>query len=100
MLRRANGLNKGNGFTGTCRKLVQEGNEPSIEGNLHLLQNFILDQTLSLERTMKTGFACLFFNLCAWVCDDGGGSGVFLWTTRTHVTTRMLCICGIWGTLP
>ena len=63
MIRRASGLNKGSDFTGRCRKLVQEGNEPSIEDNLHLLQNFILDQTLSLEQTMKTGFACLFFNL-------------------------------------
>ena len=63
MVRRASGLNKGSDFIGRCRKLVQEGNEPSIEENLHLLQNFILDQTLSLEQTMKTGFACLFFNL-------------------------------------
>ena len=59
VVRRASGLNKGNDFPGRCRKLVQEGNEPRTEHNLHLLQNFILDQTLFLEQNNENRF-CLF----------------------------------------
>lgn len=88
-VRRAIGLDKGNDFTSRCRKVVQDENGPRAELNLHLFQKFILAQTSFWGWIMKTCLVCLFvclvFNLFffMWFCEDGGGSGVLLWTTIT-----------------
>lgn len=90
VVRRTTGLNEGNDFTGRCRRGAQEEDGQNAEYNLYLFQNLILDQIWGKEGAGNENGFCLFVYksfLFVWFCSSGG---MFLWTTRTPITSLAL----------
>lgn len=94
VVRRGIGLNEGNDFTGNCSRGAQEEVGPSTERNLlffpkfHFRPDFFFG--IDNETSFNLYFSCGFVEVVV-VCSYG---------TQAFTPPPLLCIGGIWGTVP